>query len=792
MKKLKTFGTIVLFLSLILVKCSKDENPVEPPVQNLDATYKHILDLQLNLNTTLTSLLAVMDTTAALDSLRKIFLKDTSVSAAYADFQGINVQYKNGMRGGIFINGDDEESDSLGKVKNNSDNNEILTKPQITLPNSKSAIFINPHYYERSGLLGRNNFFYSFESFLSNQEYTADTVLYFSATLDKFANLSSYGYIQIYSHGNPWPSQTNISEVYLLTGEKTSEVTTKKYLDDIKAGNILISFIRKTGSNMYFINPNFFTKYNNFQNSGSLIYGGFCHSFQGTWSTKLVDNAKAKVYLGFDWSVPTDFNIETSIQFLNILTNNYLSGPVMVGEYFNLHTEPVRVWYDNRWVTLMYNGASDFALWNELKIESLVPDRGTTGTSVQITGTGFGRNEQGYSTVKFNGVTAAVTDWSDGFIKTSVPNGATTGNVVVTVDGKESNGILFTIDGPDITSITPDSAYVSDLVYIQGSHFGYDQTAVKVYFGSIQATEITQVSYSSIGVKVPANSISGNVHVEVNGVSSNNYYFKVLSQAPMIYYFGPTSVLPGNYFRLYGSWKPANNTPPNTYLRINGTDYPIDYYVNWNSTGYLFLQTPQQVTSGMKDISLVYAGQESNKVNMYIGIPLDTITAFSNLLNLYSTVWVELLKPDQTVTRTPVVFSPNSMTVSWVQNSFSANFTEPNKYTLTVDGKVSPDGMSIIELNMHKKSLTDAGDVILTLKEGEEFYLEQTYYSTYSERYWNGIGFMAPDYKILKADILNKFNVSGKVVWANGEEYTIQKVVIDVEDPLYWVFLDFL
>ena len=98
-------------------------------------------------------------------------------------------------------------------------------------------------------------------------------MLYTSATLDKFASLSSYGYIQIYSHGSPWPSSTNASEVYLLTGKKGSETTTKKYLDDIQSGNIMIKFVRETASNTYWINPTFFTKYNNFQNSGSLIYG---------------------------------------------------------------------------------------------------------------------------------------------------------------------------------------------------------------------------------------------------------------------------------------------------------------------------------------------------------------------------------------------------------------------------------------------------------------------------------------------------------------------------------------
>src|SRR5246500_2499497 len=52
---------------------------------------------------------------------------------------------------------------------------------------------------------------------------------------------------------------------------------------------------------------------------------------------------------------------------------------------------------------------------------------------------------QGTSTVTFNGTAATVTSWSATSIATSVPTGATTGNVVVTVGGVASNGVSFTV-----------------------------------------------------------------------------------------------------------------------------------------------------------------------------------------------------------------------------------------------------------------------------------------------------------------------------------------------------------
>src|SRR5207249_8057686 len=80
------------------------------------------------------------------------------------------------------------------------------------------------------------------------------------------------------------------------------------------------------------------------------------------------------------------------------------------------------------------------------QITTLSPNFGTVGASVTINGSNFG-STQGSSTVKFfNNVTASPTSWSDTSIVTSVPSGATTGNVTVTANGLfPSNGVPFTV-----------------------------------------------------------------------------------------------------------------------------------------------------------------------------------------------------------------------------------------------------------------------------------------------------------------------------------------------------------
>ena len=77
-------------------------------------------------------------------------------------------------------------------------------------------------------------------------------------------------------------------------------------------------------------------------------------------------------------------------------------------------------------------------------ITSLSPASGSVGTAVTINGANFGAT-QGTSTVRFNGIGAAITSWSATRIVAVVPSGATTGPITVTVGGVASNGMSFTV-----------------------------------------------------------------------------------------------------------------------------------------------------------------------------------------------------------------------------------------------------------------------------------------------------------------------------------------------------------
>ncbi len=77
-------------------------------------------------------------------------------------------------------------------------------------------------------------------------------------------------------------------------------------------------------------------------------------------------------------------------------------------------------------------------------ITNILPASGPAGTVVNVTGINFGAT-QGTSSVNFNGVPSSPTTWSTGAISTIVPAAATSGNVVVSVGGVQSNGLPFTV-----------------------------------------------------------------------------------------------------------------------------------------------------------------------------------------------------------------------------------------------------------------------------------------------------------------------------------------------------------
>lgn len=75
------------------------------------------------------------------------------------------------------------------------------------------------------------------------------------------------------------------------------------------------------------------------------------------------------------------------------------------------------------------------------QIAGLSPSSGLVSSAATISGSNFGSS----GTVAFNGTPAPVISWSPTAVCVTVPNGATSGNVVITVGGQPSNGSAFTV-----------------------------------------------------------------------------------------------------------------------------------------------------------------------------------------------------------------------------------------------------------------------------------------------------------------------------------------------------------
>src|ERR1035437_1193710 len=95
-------------------------------------------------------------------------------------------------------------------------------------------------------------------------------------------------------------------------------------------------------------------------------------------------------------------------------------------------------------------------------VSSVSPSAGSVGSFVNLVGLGFG-NTQGTSTVTCNGIlVTTIISWSDTLIVVALPTGATSGDVIVVVNGESSAPVPFTVTA---ATRMPFICYVSTSVY---------------------------------------------------------------------------------------------------------------------------------------------------------------------------------------------------------------------------------------------------------------------------------------------------------------------------------------
>jgi len=250
-------------------------------------------------------------------------------------------------------------------------------------------------------------------------------------------------------------------------------------------------------------------------------------------------------------------------------------------------------------------------------ITSLSLSSGPVGTFFTINGSNFGPT-RGSSSITFNGIPVIATSWSDTSIVTSVPTGATTGNVVVTVGSFPSNGVSFTVTpSPAITNLSPSSGPIGVPVTISGSNFGPTQGSSRVLFNGAPATP-TSWSATSIVAPVPTGTSTGLVFVALSGGAvSNGATFTVGSSSPSITSLSPPSAPVGTSVTISGTNFGASQGT--SAVTFNGTAATPTV---WAATT-ITVPVPAGATTG--SVIVTVGGQASNGLNFTVTIAAPNI-----------------------------------------------------------------------------------------------------------------------------------------------------------------------
>ena len=306
-------------------------------------------------------------------------------------------------------------------------------------------------------------------------------------------------------------------------------------------------------------------------------------------------------------------------------------------------------------------------------ITGLSPSSGPFGTSVTVTGTNFGAL-QGSNSVTFNGVPGVPTSWNATTIIVPVPNGATTGNVLVIVNSVASNGIPFSVTspGPSLSTLSTTQGPVGALVTITGTNFGSTQGSSTVTFGATSVGAASNWSATSIDVLVPAIALgSVNVVVTVAGVPSNALPFTV-TPPPSISGISPTAGPIGTVVTINGAnFGPTVGTRTST-VSFNGI---VARTNSWSDTQIL-APVPLGATSGNVVVSI--GGITSNGVNF-------TVATVPNISNL---------NPTSGPVGTPIVITGTNFGSTQGVVTFNSTAATPTIWTDTSISAPVPPGAS--------------------------------------------------------------------------------------------------
>jgi hypothetical protein len=172
--------------------------------------------------------------------------------------------------------------------------------------------------------------------------------------------------------------------------------------------------------------------------------------------------------------------------------------------------------------------AVPFTVDSEPSLSKTSPISVTTGAAgTQVTFTGS--NLAGAATVTFNGAAAIITSQTADQIQVNVPPDATSGLVLVVVNGITLVPTRSFVVPPQITSASPNYGAPAATITITGTSFDATQGYGLVIVGGARP-DVIAWSGTSITFMVPSIATSGNIVVETDRQTTNNVAFTVYSE----------------------------------------------------------------------------------------------------------------------------------------------------------------------------------------------------------------------------------------------------------------------
>jgi N-acetylneuraminic acid mutarotase len=314
-----------------------------------------------------------------------------------------------------------------------------------------------------------------------------------------------------------------------------------------------------------------------------------------------------------------------------------------------------------------------------LAINSFSPASAMVGATVTIKGAAFGTDTSLVS-IKFGTMTTGIKPKtiSDTLLTVIVPTTAITGKLQVAVGSKTATSATdFTLlktapPVPTITSFSPETAKVGDVVTINGTNFGTDTNSVSIKFGTSSAIKPKTLTATTMTVVVPASAQNGKVQISVSGgtIISSTDNFTLNTAFLTITSFSPTTVSAGDTLTINGTFG-TTATYLKVYLPMTGTTTltPVTP-VKFSPTQLKVIIPSQQSFSGpvMDKVEVTYNVPNSPSQSSFVNS--------TNNLTILPTLFLGSLTPTPTSARLGEIIEINgNFSTTDNLNSISVQFT---------------------------------------------------------------------------------------------------------------------